>query len=61
MSKWEVLTVQQIADFQWHPTDPFTVISVSDDPEGGTLQLWRVNDLIYRPEAEVLTELEQFR
>lgn len=53
--------MQQVADFQWHPSDPYTMVSVSDDPEGGTLQLWRVNDLIYRPEAEVFAELEQFK
>jgi hypothetical protein len=29
--------------------------------DGGTLQLWRVNDLIYRPEEEVVEELEQHR
>ena len=34
---------------------------VSDDLGGGTLQLWRVNDLIYRDEAEVLAELEKHR
>ena len=25
------------------------------------LQLWRISDLIYRPEEEVLAELEQYR
>ena len=34
---------------------------VSDELGGGTLQLWRVNDLIYREEAEVLAELEKHR
>ena len=34
---------------------------VSDDLGGGTLQLWRVNDLIYRDETEVLAELEKHR
>ena len=34
---------------------------VSDELGGGTLQLWRVNDLIYRDEAEVLAELERHR
>ncbi|KAK9818074.1 hypothetical protein WJX72_006679 [[Myrmecia] bisecta] len=54
----------QVADFQWSPDDPWTLLSVSDDSvaaAGGTLQMWRVNDLIYRPEAEVLAELEQHR
>ena len=40
-------------------------MSVSDDVSeelgGGTLQLWRVNDLIYRPEADVLAELDKHR
>ena len=56
-----MLVAVQIADFQWHQEDPFTMVSVSDDLEGGTLQMWRINDLIYRPEAEVIAELEQFR
>ena len=34
---------------------------VSDELGGGTLQLWRVNDLIYREEAEVLAELDKHR
>jgi vacuolar-type H+-ATPase subunit H len=54
-----------VVDFQWDPEDPWTLISVSDDVQselgGGTLQIWRVNDMIYRPEAEVLAELEQHR
>lgn len=28
---------------------------------GGTLQLWRISDLLYRPEAEVIKELEEHR
>ena len=55
----------QVVDFQWNPHDPWTFMSVSDDVSdelgGGTLQLWRVNDLIYREEAEVLAELEKHR
>ena len=34
---------------------------VSDELGGGTLQLWRVNDLIYRDEAAVLAELDKHR
>ncbi len=34
---------------------------VSDELGGGTLQLWRVNDLIYRDEVEVLAELDKHR
>lgn len=51
-------------DLQWDPSDPWTLMSVSDDVReggGGTLQLWRVSDLIYRPDEEVLAELEQYR
>ncbi|CAL9774788.1 unnamed protein product [Musa acuminata subsp. burmannicoides] len=28
---------------------------------GGTLQIWRMSDSIYRPEDEVLAELEKFK
>lgn len=28
---------------------------------GGTLQLWRISDLLYRPEEEVVKELEEHR
>ena len=41
----------------WNPSpeEPFTCMSVSDDSEedgtgGGSLQIWRINDLIWRPE-----------
>ena len=53
-----------VVDFQWNPSDPWTLLSVSDDVSeggGGTVQLWRVTDLVYRPEEEVLQELEQYR
>lgn len=53
-----------VVDFQWNPSDPWTLLSVSDDVSeggGGTVQLWRVSDLVYRPEDEVLQELEQYR
>lgn len=39
------------------------MLSVSDDVAsgngGGSLQLWRISDLIHRPEHEVLQELQQ--
>lgn len=35
--------------------------SGSDENGGGTLQLWRINDLIYRPEKDVLQELDAHR
>lgn len=49
---------------QWNPADPWTFFSVADEAGeggGGTLQLWRVSDLVYRPEEEVLAELEPYR
>ncbi|XP_059633102.1 WD-40 repeat-containing protein MSI4-like [Cornus florida] len=55
----------KVVDFHWNASDPWTVVSVSDDCDtsggGGTLQIWRMNDLIYRPEEEVLTELDNFK
>ncbi|MEW5308101.1 MAG: hypothetical protein WDW38_000086 [Sanguina aurantia] len=53
----------RVVDFQWHPSEPWTMLSVSDDNEddeigGGSLQMWRINDIIYRDEQEVLAELE---
>uniref|UniRef100_M4F6K7 Histone-binding protein RBBP4-like N-terminal domain-containing protein n=1 Tax=Brassica campestris TaxID=3711 RepID=M4F6K7_BRACM len=55
----------KVVDFHWNAADPWTIVSVSDDCEttggGGTLQIWRMSDLIYRPEEEVLTELEKFK
>uniref|UniRef100_A0A0E0FRZ9 Histone-binding protein RBBP4-like N-terminal domain-containing protein n=1 Tax=Oryza nivara TaxID=4536 RepID=A0A0E0FRZ9_ORYNI len=55
----------KIVDFHWNSSDPWTIVSVSDDGEstggGGTLQIWRMSDLIYRPEDEVLAELENFK
>ncbi|XP_068328242.1 WD-40 repeat-containing protein MSI4-like [Pyrus communis] len=55
----------KVVDFHWNASDPWTVVSVSDDCDstggGGTLQIWRMSDLIYRPEEEVLAELEKFK
>ncbi|KAF2285140.1 hypothetical protein GH714_038803 [Hevea brasiliensis] len=55
----------KVVDFHWNVSDPWTIVSVSDDCDttggGGTLQIWRMSDLIYRPEDEVLTELEKFK
>jgi hypothetical protein len=56
--------VLQVVDFQWNPHDPWTLMSVSDESQmegGGTLQLWRISDLIHRPEEEVLAEMEANR
>ncbi|KAB1202027.1 WD-40 repeat-containing protein MSI4 [Morella rubra] len=55
----------KVVDFHWNAFDPWTIVSVSDDCDttggGGTLQIWRMSDLIYRPEEEVLAELEKFK
>lgn len=55
----------KVVDFHWNVSDPWTIVSVSDDGEstggGGTLQIWRMIDLIYRPEEEVLEELDKFK
>ncbi|KAK4361821.1 hypothetical protein RND71_017062 [Anisodus tanguticus] len=55
----------KVVDFHWNASDPWTIVSVSDDGEGtgggGTLQIWRMIDLIYRPEDEVLNELDKFK
>ncbi|XP_039161243.1 WD-40 repeat-containing protein MSI4-like [Eucalyptus grandis] len=53
----------KVVDFHWNSSDPWTIVSVSDDGEstggGGTLQIWRMIDLIYRPKEEVLAELDK--
>ena len=45
--------------------DPWTFFSVADEAGeergGGTLQLWRVSDMVHRPEEEVVAELEPYR
>lgn len=55
----------KVVDFHWNATDPWTIVSVSDDCAstggGGTLQIWRMMDLIYRPEDEVMAELDKFK
>ncbi|GAB2228014.1 hypothetical protein Droror1_Dr00009843 [Drosera rotundifolia] len=55
----------KVVDFHWNSIDPWTIVSVSDDcastAGGGTLQMWRVIDLLYRPEEEVLAELDKFK
>ncbi|GER37115.1 WD-repeat protein [Striga asiatica] len=55
----------KVVDFQWNAYDPWTIVSVSDDGEcfggGGTLQMWRMTDLLYRPKDEVLAELQKFK
>ena len=53
-----------VVDFCWNPDDPWMLMSASVDTSssgGGTLQLWRVSDLIFRKEEEVLAELEPYK
>ena len=53
---------QPVVDFHWSPAVPWTCVSVSDNATGGgTVQVWRISDLLHRSEAEVLAELEQHR
>ncbi|CAA3017454.1 WD-40 repeat-containing MSI4-like [Olea europaea subsp. europaea] len=55
----------KVVDFHWNSSDPWTIVSVSEDGEktggGGTLQIWRMMDMLYRPEEEVLAELDKFK
>ncbi|KAJ4771758.1 WD-40 repeat-containing protein MSI4 [Rhynchospora pubera] len=55
----------KIVDFHWNPLEPWTIASISDDVAstggGGTLQIWRISDLIYRPEEEVIADLTKFK
>ncbi|XWS16226.1 hypothetical protein CRYUN_Cryun34aG0067000 [Craigia yunnanensis] len=58
-------SIELLRDFHWNTSDPWTIVSVFDDCEstngGGTLQIWRMIDLIYRPAEEVLAELDKFK
>ena len=51
----------EIVDFHWNPYDPWTIASSSIGDAGNTMQIWRMNDLIYKPEEEALAELERHR
>ncbi|GAX75310.1 hypothetical protein CEUSTIGMA_g2755.t1 [Chlamydomonas eustigma] len=58
----------KVVDFQWSRDSslPWTVLSVSDDAAdeqigGGSMQLWRINHLIYQDEEAVVAELEKHR
>ncbi len=54
-----------VVDFCWNPDEPWTIMSASVDNAvgkgGGTLQLWRVSDLVYKSEKEIMEELEPWR
>ncbi|KAL8098884.1 hypothetical protein AgCh_031559 [Apium graveolens] len=53
----------KVVDFHFNSSDPWTIVSVSDDSEteGGTLQIWRMLDLLYKPEEEALADLEKIK
>uniref|UniRef100_A0A7S3VQR3 Histone-binding protein RBBP4-like N-terminal domain-containing protein n=1 Tax=Dunaliella tertiolecta TaxID=3047 RepID=A0A7S3VQR3_DUNTE len=56
----------KVVDFQWCPTVPWAIMSVSDDGAdeesgGGSLQLWRPSSLLYEPQEKVLARLNQHR
>ena len=53
-----------VVDFDWKQSesDPCQIVSVSDDSlhedfGGGTLQFWRISDLIWRPFDDVVREV----
>lgn len=58
-----------VIDFQWNPIDPWTFCTVSDEggsgvpSGGGTLQLWRVSDYIWKDarDEKWRTKIEQGR
>ncbi|KAG8380093.1 hypothetical protein BUALT_Bualt07G0157800 [Buddleja alternifolia] len=55
----------KVVDFHWNAEDPWTIASVSEDVSklggGGTLQIWRITDLINRPVEVVVSELENLK
>ncbi|CAI7907611.1 unnamed protein product [Closterium sp. NIES-54] len=54
----------RVIEFQWAPKDPWTFASVSSNVNkrrgGGTLQMWRVLDLVYRPAKDVVIDLNRY-
>lgn len=43
-----------VEDFNWHPTDPHLLASVASHKNGGgSLQLWRINDLLTATDEEL--------
>ncbi|KAK4395124.1 WD-40 repeat-containing protein MSI4 [Sesamum angolense] len=55
----------KVVDFHWNASDPWTIVSVSDDAAnnggGGTLQIWRIIDFLYRAEDDVVNEMDNYR
>lgn len=54
-----------VVDFCWNPDEPWTIMSASVDSStgkgGGTLQTWKVSDLVYKSEEQLMSELEPYR
>ncbi|PIN04788.1 hypothetical protein CDL12_22670 [Handroanthus impetiginosus] len=55
----------KVVEFHWNAADPWTIVSVSDDGEkvggGGTLQIWRITDMLSREAEDVIKELDIFK
>lgn len=54
-----------IMDAQWSPSDPYTLMSVSNDSdtykEGGAVQLWRLSWLLYSPIEQAEEQLRGYQ
>eukprot|EP00245_Coleochaete_scutata_P007087 TRINITY_DN2212_c0_g1_i2.p1 TRINITY_DN2212_c0_g1~~TRINITY_DN2212_c0_g1_i2.p1 ORF type:complete len:471 (-),score=112.94 TRINITY_DN2212_c0_g1_i2:338-1750(-) len=54
----------RVVDFQWNPVDPWVIMSASDDvgtkKGGGTIHIWRMNDLLYKEKEDAIGELSLF-
>eukprot|EP00281_Chroomonas_sp_CCMP1168_P031913 CAMPEP_0206242778 /NCGR_PEP_ID=MMETSP0047_2-20121206/17240_1 /ASSEMBLY_ACC=CAM_ASM_000192 /TAXON_ID=195065 /ORGANISM="Chroomonas mesostigmatica_cf, Strain CCMP1168" /LENGTH=430 /DNA_ID=CAMNT_0053667823 /DNA_START=25 /DNA_END=1317 /DNA_ORIENTATION=+ len=54
-----------VQDLQWNPVDPWCIASVSEDASwaqgGGTLQIWRPVDYLYRTDEDCLAELSKLQ
>eukprot|EP00889_Picochlorum_renovo_P000230 jgi/Picre1/27260/NNA_000229.t1 len=54
-----------VVDFCWNPDEQWTIMSASVDSStgkgGGTLQTWKVSDLVYKSEEQLMSELEPYR
>lgn len=54
-----------VQDLQWNPLLPWVMGSVSEDASwamgGGTMQIWRPLDLLYRSDGESVAEIEKLQ
>ena len=53
-----------IVDFDWNSCSPWTMVSMSDDSQnprlgGGTMQVWRISDLLYKTGTDFENKLVQ--